>query len=213
MDPKPEVDHRTIKLIVGLVALTLAGLTSAFAPGITSISASYHEGGWAQTIFIGFLFAIAAFLSAYNGMSTLEMRLAKVAAVAALGIVLFPCECGREVAVPYIHGLSAAVMFLILTYFCVLFFRRAQAKGYPQAKVRGAIYLACGGAILLAMAVLAYDHLSGKSISQHIPRLVFYGEAAGLIAFGISWLTASRTVPGLTRPDERFSPLRDQNPS
>jgi hypothetical protein len=34
----------------------------------------------------------------------------------------------------------------------------------------------------------------------------------GLIAFGISWLTASRTIPGITRADERFSPLREDNP-
>ena len=41
---------------------------------------------------------------------------------------------------------------------------------------------------------------------------MFYGEAAGLFAFGISWLTASRTVPGLTHPEERFSPLRPDKP-
>jgi len=62
---RQEIDHRTIKLIVGIVSLSLAGLTSAFATtAITSISASYYEGGWSQSIFIGFLFAIAALLLA-----------------------------------------------------------------------------------------------------------------------------------------------------
>ena len=35
---------------------------------------------------------------------------------------------------------------------------------------------------------------------------------AGLIAFGISWLTASRILPVITSKEERFSPLSDQVP-
>jgi len=211
---RQEIDHRTIKLIVGLVAISLAGLTSVFASSpIPSISASYYEGGWAQTIFIGFLFAIAAFLLAYNGLTRWEMILSKVASIAALGVVLFPCECGNHPPlVPFIHGASAAVMFLILTFFCYAFYKRARQKGYPQAKFRAAVYAICGAAILLSILFVAADHLSHGALSQVIPRLVFYGEATGLVAFGISWLTASRTLPLVTRKDERFSPLRESNP-
>jgi hypothetical protein len=211
---RQEIDHRTIKLIVGVVALSLAGLTSFFAStAITSISASYHEGGWSQTIFIGFLFAIAAFLLAFNGLSQTDMILSKVASVAGLGVAMFPCECdGHLELVPYVHGVSAAVMFLILAYFCHGFFRRATAKGHPQAKARANVYAVCGIAILLSIVVLALDHLLGGSFSTHIPRLTFYGEATGLVSFGISWLTASRVLPVLTREDERFSPLSDRNP-
>jgi hypothetical protein len=212
---RQEIDHRTIKLIVGIIALSLAGFTSAFAINpITSISASYYEEGWSQSIFIGFLFAIAAFLLAYNGLSATEMILSKVAATAALGVALFPCDCGGHPAlVPYVHGASAAMMFLILAYFCYAFFRRARKKGYPQAKARSAIYAGCGTAILLAIVVLAIDTFSRGVLSRGVPRLVFYGESVALVAFGISWLTASRTLPLLTRRDERFSPLRLQNPS
>ena len=211
---RQEIDHRTIKLIVGIVSLSLAGLTSAFATTtITSISASYYEGGWSQSIFIGFLFAIAAFLLAYNGLSLIEMILSKIAASAALGVALFPCECGGHPAlVPYVHGASTALMFLILTYFCYAFYKRARQKGYREANVRATIYACCGVAILGSILVLAFDHFSGGELSQRIPRLEFYGESVGLIAFGISWLTASRTVPVLTRQDERFSPLREANP-
>lgn len=210
-----EIDHRTIKLIVGLIALSLAGLTSVFADNeLTSISAAYYVGGWSESIFIGFLFAIAAFLLAYNGLTSAEMILSKVAAAAALGIALFPCECNSYPAlVPYVHGASAAVMFLILTYFCYAFFKRAQAKHYPQAHIRATIYIICGISILVSIVVLAIDNLSGHVLRDRIPRLVFYGEAVGLVAFGISWLTASRTLPLLTSPDERFSPLRTHNPS
>ena len=38
-----------------------------------------------------------------------------------------------------------------------------------------------------------------------IPRLVFYCETAGLLAFGIAWLVASKIIPvsALTHPEER----------
>ncbi len=215
MNLKPEreeIDHRTIKLLVGVIALSLASLTSFFAgTSITSISASYYEGGWSQSIFVGFLFAIAAFLLAYNGLSTREMVLSKVAAVAALGVALFPCSCdNRDEIVPYVHSLSAAAMFLILAYFCYLFYQRALEKGYPQAKARGIIYAVCGIVMLASIVVLAIDAFSDGSLSAKVTRLTFYGERAALIAFGISWLTASRVIPVLTREDERFNPLSDR---
>jgi O-antigen/teichoic acid export membrane protein len=142
------------------------------------------------------------------------MLLSKVAAAATLGVALFPCECDSHPAlVPYVHGASAAVMFLILTFFCRAFYKRAMQKGYPQAKVRAAIYVACGMAILLAIVALAFDHFSGGALSARIARFVFYGESAGVIAFGVSWLTASRTIPVITRKEERFSPLREENPA
>lgn len=203
---KPEIDNHIMKLIVGVIALTLAGLTAFFAPeALNSISASYHAGGWSRDIFVGFLFAIGAFLLAYNGKDwPLEMVLAKAAALAAAGVALFPCECGKGVEiVPYVHYVSAAVMFLILAAFCRLFFNRARAKHHRKANWRAAIYALCGIVIALAVAVLSYDGLTNNSLSAKFPPLVFYGESAGLIAFGISWLVASRVLPVITEPQER----------
>lgn len=206
---KPEVDHRTLKLLVGVIAITLGSLTDVFSSSpLESISASYHEGGWPQTFFVGFLFAIAAFLAAYNGKSKPEMILAKVAALAALGVAMFPCQCGDRVElVRYVHGASAAVMFVILACFCYIFFKRARSKEAPEARLRELVYVACGVTIVVSIVVLAFDTLTGNLLKSSIPRLTFYGETAALIAFGTSWLTASRTLPVLTGPDERFSPL------
>ncbi|HEY2345699.1 MAG TPA: hypothetical protein VGH80_07435 [Xanthomonadaceae bacterium] len=201
-----------MKLIVGLIAIGLPFLTSYFAGSrITSISASYYEGGWSQSIFVGFLFAIAAFLLAYNGLTKVDMILSKVAGVAGLGVALFPCQCGtHDERIPHVHAICAAIMFLVLAYFCYGFFRNAKAKGHAQAKARAAIYAVCGMAILVSIVSLAIYNLVGKELPGD--RFTFYGEATGLIAFGISWLTASRVLPVLTRQDERFSPLREQNP-
>jgi predicted transporter len=212
---RQEIDHRTIKLIVGIVALSLAPLTSFFASTrIASISASYHEAGWSQSIFIGFLFAIGALLLAFNGQSKTEMLLSKTAAIAGLGVALFPCKCETDIdRIPHLHGIFATMMFLILAFFCYEFFKRARAKKHTEATARAGIYAVCGVAILASILVLAMDKFSGGSVQEILPRLTFYGEAAALLAFGVSWLTASKVLPGLTREDERFSPLKATNPS
>ncbi len=221
-----EIDHRTIKLIVGVIALSLPILTREFAGSpLRSISESYYFIGWSQTVFIGFLFAIAAFLMAYNGYDRREMIASKIASLGALGVALFPClcehlrsvnecataACDRPPSVPTIHWISAAAMFLVLAYFCYRFFDRAQQKANdaadpnPSAGRRSWVYAICGLVIVVAIGVLLFDALSGRSLSSKVEYLVFYCKAAALIAFGVSWLTASHTLPLVTRSDERFS--------
>ncbi|MBX3625409.1 MAG: hypothetical protein KF892_10385 [Rhizobacter sp.] len=210
-----EIDHRTIKLLVGVIAITLSWLTSAFATTtLTSISAAYYEGGWSMVVFVGFLFAISALMLAYNGYTKVEMVLCKVAALCGVIIAMFPCRCeNRDEIIKGLHGGAAIVLFLILAYLCWGFFQRARAKGYAQAKRRSWIYAACGIAMLLSIGSLAIETFTQGGMTAHVHnRFVFYGEALGLVAFGVSWLTASRTLPFLTSRDERFSPLRQNNP-
>jgi hypothetical protein len=206
---RAEIDEHTAKLIVGVIAISLASLTSFFSgKPLQSISASYHEGGWSRDIFVGFLFAIFAFLIAYNGKSITQKVLSKIAAVAALGVAVFPCKCESNAdVIPYAHGTFAAVMFMILAFFCYIFFRRAWSKGHLQARIRAYIYAVCGSTIVASILIIAIDNFTGGIISSRIDRLTFYGENAGLIAFGIAWLTASRTLPLITSKDkdDRFS--------
>ena len=205
-----EIDYRTLRLLVGLIALFLASVAStlAGAPPITSISASYHAGGPARDVFVGSLFAISAFLLAYNGRSKKEMVLSKVAAVASLVVAVFPCGCGSHPEmIRYLHGVSAAVMFFVLAFFCLSFRRRAASKGHTQARARSVIYGLCGAAMLLAIGVMAVDTLLSGAISDRVPRLTFYGESAALFAFGVAWLTASHILPVISSKGERFSPF------
>jgi hypothetical protein len=206
---RPEIDHRTMKAIVGAIALGLPLAVDALAQGLDSISEAYHRGGPALVWFAGCLFAIAAFLASYNGKDRLESWLSRVAAVAALGVALFPCQCARPlVALPGVHAVSAVVMFGVLSAMCVIFFRRASTKGYPQAAIRKLIYAGCLVVILGAMAAVAID----KLFDLDIARLTFYAEWAALWAFGVSWLTASRIVPGLAHREERIHPWGDSPP-
>lgn len=211
--PHPrEIDHRTMKLIVGLMAISLAQITSWFAGSsqIDSISASYHAGGWARDFFVGFLFAISTFMIAYNGRDARERILGRIAAIAGMGVALFPCHCGdpKNELIPWVHGISAAVMFVVLAFFCWGFYRRAKAKGHPCALMRSKIYMLCLIVIILVITVLGIDGVTGEHLKEFVPRPTFYGENAGLIAFGISWITASLTLPGITTPDERFRLLK-----
>lgn len=205
----PEIDYRTLKLLIGLIALSLAYVTNLLAGGsLPSISASYYETDAARNIFVGFLFAIFAFLLAYNGKSISEMILSKIASLAAFGIAVFPCKCEiYPEPIPGLHGAASAIMFVALAGFCWIFFRRAYRKGHPEAKMRAYLYAACGIVIVAAILVLSIDGLTNGKIKSEISNIIFYGERAGLIAFSISWLTASHVFPFINNKQERFIPF------
>jgi hypothetical protein len=67
-EPKENLvfDFRTIRLLIGIIALSFPWVVSILASRITpSISWSYHTD--AHDIFVGFLFVIGAFLISYKG--------------------------------------------------------------------------------------------------------------------------------------------------
>ena len=201
---RPEIDQYAIKFLIGVIAISLPLTEFALTSGsITSISASFwfEPGVWPRNIFVGFLFAISAFLLAYNGKSETEMWLGKAASLAAAGIAMFPCGCGdpNHEIIPHVHVISAGLMFFVLACFCGIFFVRARRKGHLQANVRAGIYALCG--IGMVASILLFIASSGKDGEA----LVFWGETVGLVSFGISWLTASRVLPAITRPSERES--------
>jgi hypothetical protein len=229
----PEIDNRTMKLIVGIIALSLPAVTNYLAGfngghSLDSISESYWRGGWPQSVFVGSLFAIASFLVAYNGLLRSEMVLSKVAAAAAVGVALFPCDCqhvsrpGCDVSYGFptgLHYLAAIMMFGVLTYFCFIFLRRARSKGglkkgsralgtqNPQATLRGLIYIVCAVGIVVCTLAMAYNGATGGGITAHFSTFVFWAEAGGLWCFGISWLTSSHVLPVVNSEAERFKPL------
>jgi hypothetical protein len=56
------------------------------------------------------MFAMAAFMAAYNGFSRTQMLVAKVTAVAAIGVAWFPMRCPtRDEIVPGAHVVSAII--------------------------------------------------------------------------------------------------------
>lgn len=207
---RPEINEYTIKFIIGGVAITLPFLAWYLAGGgIDSISESYwyEASRWPRNILIGALCAIAAFMLAYNGRVCREWWLAKIGAFAAMGVALYPCGCAgkgtKEVAILFgasVHGTSAAVLFVVLLFFCHEFRQRARrkaSKGMPRASWRANLYMTCFLGLVTSFGLFI------ASFALKKPHLIFWGEMLGLVCFGVSWLLASRVLPGITDPSER----------
>ena len=215
---RPEINQYTIKFLIGLVALMLPVVEYAISYGkITSISQSYWyldstrypDSYWSRNIFVASLVAIAALLSSYNGTSSKQLWFGKVAAAAALLIANFPCNCGDDAheSVRGVHGASAGVMFAVLAWFCWDFIERAKTKLHDARKTAASrrirIYKACGLGMLVAIALFVVHALLPNPRDTDSERLIFWGETFGLVSFGVSWLTASHKVRGITHSSER----------
>lgn len=193
----------TTRLFIGLVAISLPFLANFLSgePRIPSISASYYAGDWPRNIFVGFLIAISALFLVYHGRNRHEYHLSNIAAVAAFTIATFP-EHQRHLE--WVHSLASVVMFVTLALFCYQFYKSARSKTYPEAKIRAFIYAACGIIIIASIALVALRSPLKDSFLSEIDRLIFYCETAGLLAFGIAWLVASRIIPVITHHQERM---------
>jgi hypothetical protein len=202
----PEINQYTIKFLIGFVALSLPVVELVLSGGaITSISESYWypDSPWSRNIFVGSLYAIAALLASYNGTSAMQLWLGKVAALAAVLISMFPCNCRDDAheIVKGVHAASAGILFAVLAWFCWDFIDRAKRKLHDDrrkaAARRIAIYRACGLGMLIAIGLFVAHAVTKEE------RLIFWGETFGLVSFGISWLTASHKLPGITHPSEK----------
>ena len=203
---KPVISTHTIRLVIGLIAITLPFLTSWLAgdPPLKSISASYYvtSSDWPRNIFVGFLISISALFLAYNGTNKTEFYLSKVGSVASFLIATFP----EQGSTSTVHGIASVIMFSILAILCYQFNKSALSiyksnpAKFPQAKTRAHIYKVCGLVIIVSMVLVAIKF-------PPIARLTFYCESAGLLAFGIAWLVASKIIPvnAITHPEEQVS--------
>lgn len=207
MHPKLEIDHRTLKFMIAVVAFALANVTSVLADdSIHSISGAYKYGGWARDVLVGAMFAVAAFMFAYNGYRTLEKVLTKATAMAALGVALFPGEVEPAgSSTQTVHTIASLVMFSTLAGLCWIFYLRAKRKNLMRANRRAWLYVICGWVMVASMLVVVVDHFMGGPLLQRVPRLVFHCERVALLAFGTAWLAASHIVPWFTDPEERWT--------
>lgn len=202
-----EIDHQVLKFIVGMIAILLPPLVSCFAgESLDSISESYHTADPARNIFVGFLFAISSFLFAYNGKSQPEFLMSKAAALAALGVALFPCGCERhtEKLINVVHFGSAGVMFTVLAGMCEVFRRRALDKHTPEGLRRARIYRTCTitivGSMVLLLAHVGFGCFNGWGFEP-----VYWFEASSLWAFGIAWLTAAKPLDVIAEPGQKVN--------
>jgi hypothetical protein len=210
----PETDgtrtYITLRRMAGLSGIVLPLFCLAWSPFLApprllpSISDYYTVGP--RNVFVGILFAISAFLFAYQGDEEEDWWAAKIASLAALGVALCPVD-GTKV-VQGLHFGSAFVLFSAFAYFDLCLFTRTHRDGRPmtsEKRRRNRLYRACGWTIVVC--VVAIGALKVTRLEAHLVRWapVFFLEFAALGAFGVAWLVKGETL-WADRPGEDAAP-------
>ena len=199
VDRSPTFSLEMIRLLIGIIALTLSAVilvASSFAP-LTSISASYHTS--ARDIFVGLLFVLGAFLMVYKGNTSGENWVANLGALAAWVAALCPtaCDSCQNSIISIVHLCAGLTLFSVTAYFCLGPFKvAAESKPGLGAQRRIKIYLACGGIIVAWILFLAIAEFTMADFKRTY-ALTFWGETIMLWAFGIAWIVACKGFPGL----------------
>ncbi|GAA0853086.1 DUF998 domain-containing protein [Aliiglaciecola litoralis] len=208
-------DYRALRLLVGIIAVSIPVIVTLIAKlELPSISASYYTN--ARDAFVGLLFVVAAFLWAYNGHTNWQKYTSKLAAIAAIGVAVFPTSCDADIfekvcdiygesSTGTLHYVSASILFVVLAIFCFVFFRNDIKHQEGKKKRRSQIYLTCGVVMVIAMAVMLSTLFIDYQQSFGWTSVVFVAEAAALIAFGSAWIVAGKAIPWLVNDNEKLT--------
>lgn len=206
----PVFDHKTLRLLLGIIAFTLPFLVTwvARAP-LASISASYFTE--ARDWFVGMLFIVGALMLAYNGHTTREALASKAAGLCAFLVALFPTlaeTCGDSTLSSKIHGIAAVALFLILAYFCFGPFRDSTKGKGGKKGLRARLYFVCGCVMVACMLVGLIGKLVLPCEKMAAWNVTYWVEAVALVAFGVAWIVAGKVIPGLVDDDEALRLFR-----
>src|SRR5690349_5662573 len=107
-----------LRIALGMGVIAFALPLALLATGVDgphySISHYYHAGDVARSIFVGSLWATGVFLILFQGLSTWENVILRVAGVAAIGVAMIPTgrdQCEKGVS---LHLICAILFFLCL---------------------------------------------------------------------------------------------------
>jgi len=152
---------------------------------------------------VGSLCAIAAFLACSRGYDLNDEITGYLAGLMAFGVGLVPPANPRgaritayQVHMGYAHTAFAAMMFLVLSYFCIFLFRRSSPEN-PSTKRkrhRNKIYGACGLTMIGCNLALVALTVSALMRRHHPSPFLFWVESAALAAFGVAWLTKGEGI-------------------
>jgi hypothetical protein len=198
-------EYRTHRLVVGLIAISLPLIVSLLSGELlSSISASYYTQ--ARDWLVGLLFVVSAFLLSYNGHTQRQSVISKFAAIAAAGIAIFPtgCKTCEVSSTTVLHFVCAAVLFSSLAYFCLGPFRKKLLGKGGKKLLRSRIYLVCGVTMIACMVGIAAGSLILPSDSIDDWRIVYWGEAIALFAFGIAWFVSGKALGIIADEKERL---------
>ncbi|QQA43402.1 hypothetical protein [Pelagovum pacificum] len=189
------------------VVLIIGGLLEE--PGIEPTISDFFHTTY-RDIYVGTLCSIGVFLISYRGYRREPGEiidddwLATAAGASAFGMALLPTASRTgEIATvsqrylgmsvtPVAHYLCALVFFASLAAFCFIKFARTARPA------RRRIYIFSGWVILASLAATSVaaafkNYIGGEGARIVLEyRLIFWFEAVGVWAFGLSWLVKSR---------------------
>jgi len=203
------LDYKTLRMSMGLIALCLPMTVSlASSTRLNSVSGAYYTE--ARFILLFMLFLVGLLLFAYSGHSAQESMWSKVGGVASLLLVVFPADCTNcsTTISGQIHFISGAVLFLILTYFCLMPFQKGTRGMEGKRARRSLIYRFCGWTMLACIVGLFFANILLSAAEINEWRLTYYGETIALIAFGIAWIVSGKTSRLIADEDELFNPFK-----
>ncbi len=146
---------------------------------------------------------IGAFLVFSRGYDLHDEIIGYLGGAFAFGVALFPSFDPRglrytpsEIKIGFIHTAFAALMFLVLAYFCIFLFRRSSPeKPFTRRKrFRNRIYGICGLTIVICMFMMVTLTISRVLQQRHPSHLLFWCESLALAAFGVAWLTKGEGI-------------------
>ncbi|MCQ2192287.1 MAG: hypothetical protein MJZ23_05415 [Paludibacteraceae bacterium] len=177
-----------------------------------SISATYYASS--KICMIGLLFTTAVFFFSYQCYDDWRDKvLAKVQAISALGIIIFPCQTPGipnnvgMFSLPIgisntIHCAFASILFIAFALNITFLFTLGNS-GTPEKLVRNKIYRACGITIF-AFCIVQFAS-SATPLFDWVPAwfpLTWFNEFVMLEAFGIAWLVKSESIKRLNDKEE-----------
>jgi hypothetical protein len=208
------ISYLTLRKAVGILGMVLPFLLffgyllfdkkCTFPP---SISHFYYTnmGDW----FVGTLCGVALFLFCYNGHDRGDKIAAKIAAVFALLVAMFPTDFGSYADMQCsritdgedkfsnaVHYISASILFSTFAFFSLVQFTKSNKPGpmgQPK-KNRNTIYKICGWVIvacIVAITLLSFIDALYQKVKAFKPTFVL--ETVALLAFGFSWLIKGET--------------------
>ncbi len=176
-------------LIFGKIAVDGGGL-------LNSISGYYYSG--MRDVWVGVMCAIGVFLLSYRGYGRVDDIAGNVAAVAAVGVALFPTTPSNGDRTDEILGLLhlgfAAVFFLTLAFFCIVLFTKSD-KEIPGARKpeRNRLYVISGVVMLVCLALIVLCGLVFDELTKSLYPALWL-ESVAILAFGVAWLTKGGTL-------------------
>lgn len=195
---KMNFQRKVLGILCALLPITciLFGLFGDNLPlWYCSISATYYANS--KVCMIGLLFATSVFFFSYRGYDWRDITLNTIQAVAALGVICFPCQTpgapanvgifSLPIAVSHIiHCISAGLLFTAFDINVFFLFTLGDTTN-PKKAQRNQVYTTCGLIIFIAIVLQI-----ASCVAFHFPEwlpVTLINETVMLEAYAVAWLT------------------------